>query len=86
MAGVFTLLFLVVGGGLFVSVAAYVSVWRGEGRPCNRWLPLMVLFAIPMAYLVAKVVYEEVIPCATVDATYCDFDSTQYRNLFGWEF
>jgi hypothetical protein len=86
MAAVFTMVFLAVGAGLSMALVGYASHRRRGGKLLNRYLPLVGLYGIAMAYLVAKVVYEELIPCIFVDAKYCDFDSTQYRNLFGWEF
>jgi hypothetical protein len=51
----------------------------------NLFLPPVVVFAVLLAYLATKLVCEEIIPCVSVDERYCDFGSTQYRNLFGWE-
>ena len=86
MAAVFTMVLLAVVAGLCLALVGCAGHRRRGGKLVNRYLPLVVLFGIAMAYLVAKVVYEELIPCLFVDAKYCDFDSTQYRNLFGWEF
>lgn len=47
----------------------------------------MILVAFTLSvYLLAKFAYEEIYPCVAVDESYCDFGSTQYHNLFGWEF
>jgi fatty acid desaturase len=86
MAAVFALAFLLVGGAFAVAAALYVGAVRDGRRHLNLFLVPVLLVGIVLAYLIAKVVYEEVLPCATVDARYCDYDSTQYRNLFGWEF
>lgn len=87
MAGAFILLALVAVALLVVSVrvASYgIREERGWLR-VGAVLPLVVVLTLS-AYLVAKVVYEELYPCWYVDESYCDFTSTQYHDLFGWEF
>ncbi|MDQ3780623.1 MAG: hypothetical protein M3354_08775 [Chloroflexota bacterium] len=86
MAAVFALLFLVAATGFFVSVGLYL-LRRSHGKgAANGLLPVVGLLGLVLAYLVAKVIYEEVIPCVFMNSRYCDFSSTQYWNLFGWEF
>lgn len=46
----------------------------------------VIVCGVFAAYLIAKVAYEEIYPCVAVDSTYCAYSSTQYHNLFGWEF
>lgn len=86
MAAAFTLAWLFVLGGGAISVLLYQGERSDSRRIVNRYLPLVVIFAVLLTYLVAKLFYEELIPCWTVDEYYCDYGSTQYRNLFGWEF
>ena len=86
MAAVFTLLFIIGAAGFGYAAKRYLSSRGHRRRLVNRYLPLVILFGLVMDYLVAKLIYEELIPCTFVDDRYCDFDSTQYWNLFGWEF
>ena len=86
MAAFFTLLFLLVAAGFIVSLCAYRALRVDRPRAAAGCLPVVALFGLLLAYLVAKVIYEEIVPCVAVDRRYCDFASTQYRNLFGWEF
>lgn len=86
MAAVFTMIWLVVLAGLVASVVGVVRS-RTDKNAYARWLVSVVaVFTILLIYLVVKFVYEEIIPCMSIDDRYCDFGSTQYRNLFGWEF
>ena len=85
MAAVFTVLFIVGAAGFGYGMKGYLSSRGHRSRLGNRYLPVVILFGVLIAYLVAKLIYEEVIPCTFVDDRYCDFDSTQYWNLFGWE-
>jgi len=86
MAGVFTLVFLIVPAGLVVGVRGYLGFGRRRSWLRNPYLPLLLVVLVLSAYVLVKVAYEEVYPCVAVDEFYCDFDSTQYHNLFGWEF
>lgn len=86
MAAVFALLFLAAATGFFVSAGLYLSRGRYDRGAANKLLPAVGLSGLVLAYLVVKVIYEEVIPCVFIDSRYCDFNSTQYWNLFGWEF
>jgi hypothetical protein len=86
MAGVFALATFVVVGALVASSVGWLGTRRRGGRRLNRYLPLVGAFSLLFVYLVAKIAYEEIYPCVFIDAKYCDFASTQYRNLFGWEF
>ena len=86
MAALFLVVFLGFGGGFCTTVCRWRG-WSGRGgRILNPYLPLVFILGIACAYLIAKVAYEEFYPCAVVDRQYCDFTSTQYHNLFGWEF
>ena len=83
-------------GGVFVcvgvlAVAALIvlaSAFRRGRLPRGLLAAAVVPFALLLlvVYLAAKLVYEEIVPCVAIDPTYCNFFSTQYRNLFGWEF
>jgi hypothetical protein len=86
VAGVFTFAFVVVGVGLFGSIRVFRNRAEWGGRWTYGCLPFAVVFGVLMAYLVTKFVYEELYPYVAVDSKCCDFDSTQYHNLFGWEF
>ena len=86
MAAVFTLLFVLVVVAFLASLWLYHALRVDHPRAAIGCLPVVALVGLLLAYLVAKVIYEEIIPCVAVDARYCDFASTQYRNLFGWEF
>ncbi len=85
MAAVFSVAWLIVLAGLGLSVWAVIHSKRDDGRVAWPAVPLVLVFTLLLAYLVAKLIYEEILPCATVDPQYCAFGSTQYRNLFGWE-
>ncbi len=86
MAAVFTLAWLVVLVGFGLSVWAAVYSKREDGRVAWPAVPLVLIFTLLLAYLAVKLMYEEILPCLTVDERYCEFSSTQYWNLFGWEF
>ncbi len=86
MAAVFTLAWLIVLAGFGLSVWAVIRTKLDDSRIAWPAVPLVLVFTLLLAYLVAKLIYEEILPCTTVDARYCAFSSTQYRNLFGWEF
>jgi hypothetical protein len=86
MAAVFTLLFVLVLVGFAALLRSYRATRIGNPRVGFGCLPVLALVGLLLAYLVAKVIYEEIVPCVAVDRRYCDFASTQYRNLFGWEF
>ena len=86
MAGVFTFIVAVIGVGLVVGLRGYIRWGRSRRWLLNPYLPLVIVVGVFASYLVAKIAYEEVYPCVAVDSTYCDFSSTQYHNLFGWEF
>lgn len=86
MAGVFTFVVVVVGVCFYYGLRRYIRRGRNGRWLLNPYLPLAVVTGIIATYLVAKVAYEEVYPCVAVDSKYCSFSSTQYRNLFGWEF
>jgi len=86
MAAVFTFFFLIVGALLFVGTRSYVRFGRRRSWTLNPYLPLVLLAVVLSAYLLVKLAYEEVYPCVAVDDIYSAFDSTQYHNLFGWEF
>ena len=86
MAGVFTVVWVATLAALVLCVKGFWSArhhkrWRALG-----YVPLIVLCGVVLAYLVAKLVYEEIVPCVAVDPRHCDVDSTQHRNLFGWKF
>jgi hypothetical protein len=86
MAAVFTLLFVLVVVGFVASLWLYRVLRVSNPRAAAGCLPVLAVVGLALAYLVAKVIYEEIIPCVAVDRRYCDFASTQYRNLFDWEF
>jgi hypothetical protein len=86
VAGVFTFAFVVVGVGLFGSIWVFRNRAEWGGRWTYGCLPFVVVFGVLLAYLVTKFVDEELYPCVSVDSKYCDFDLTQYHNLFGWVF
>lgn len=86
MAGVFTLVFLIVGVGLVLGVRGYLRYGRRRGWLVNPYLPVILVAFTLSVYLLTKFAYEEIYPCVAVDESYCDFGSTQYHNLFGWEF
>lgn len=86
MAGVFTVVFLTVAALLFFGVRGYLRAGRRRSWLVNPYLPVMLVALVLSVYLLAKFAYEEIYPCVAVDEFYCDFDSTQYHNLFGWEF
>ena len=81
-------------GGVFVCVGVLaVGVLVGRASAFRRGrLPRGLLaaatapFVLVLVYLAAQLVYEEIVPCVAIDPTYCNFFSTQYWNLFGWEF
>lgn len=87
MAAAFTFLAVLGAVAFIVSARLTVSAVRGSRgwSMLPAFLPL-VLTTVLSGYLVAKVVYGELYPCWYVDESYCDFDSTQYHDLFGWEF
>jgi len=85
MAGVFTVVFLLVAALVVIGVRGYVRAGRRRWLR-NPYLPVVLVAVVLSAYLAVKVAYEEIYPCYLVDEVYCDYDSTQYRNLFGWEF
>ena len=85
MAGVFTVVFLLVAALVVIGVRGFVRAGRRSWLR-NPYLPVVLVAVVLSAYLAAKVAYEEVYPCYWVDEFYCDHDSTQHRNLFGWEF
>ncbi|CAA9584327.1 MAG: hypothetical protein AVDCRST_MAG59-5262 [uncultured Thermomicrobiales bacterium] len=78
--------FVCVGLLAFAALVVLASAFRRGRLPRVALAVVIVPFALLLAYLVAKLLYEEIIPCVAVDPKYCDFFSTQYRNLFGWEF
>jgi hypothetical protein len=86
MAGVFTFAFLVVVGGFVGSIGVFRNRDERGGRLTWGCLPFTVVFWVFLEYLLTKFVYEELYPCVAVDSKYCDFASTQYHDLFGWEF
>ncbi len=86
MAGVFTFVYVVVGTWLVLAARGYVRFGRRRSWLRNPFLPVMLAAILLSAYLVTKFAYEEIYPCVAVDDFYCDFGSTQYHNLFGWEF
>jgi hypothetical protein len=86
VAAAFALLWLVAFSVLGVLLAI---VW-GRVRDGDRvTLPLLLptlIVGVLATYLAVKVVYEEIIPCQFIDQQYCAYGSTQYWDLFGWEF
>jgi hypothetical protein len=86
LAAAFTFVVIVVGFILFFGLKAYIRHGRNGRWLVNPHLPIVVITGVIAVYLLAKVTYEEIYPCVAVDSKYCDFSSTQYRNLFGWEF
>jgi hypothetical protein len=86
MAAFFFLVYLAFGV-VFLTTLLLWRGWRGQGgRTLNPYLPLAIVLTIAGFYLLAKLMYEEIYPCAVVDRQYCDFTSTQYHNLFDWDF
>lgn len=85
MAAAFSLLFFVVVVALSVALMPVVAA-RRDGDRVGWQLLAPTVMGVLFVYLVVKVVYEEVIPCVFIDETYCQFSSTQYWDLFGWEF
>ncbi len=91
MAAIFTLAFCGTVFALVIAVGVVVAGWRGRPAPPSRalvlgGLPVVAVLGVLLAYLLAKVAYEELYPCLAIDRFYCDFAATQYHNLFGWEF
>ena len=86
MAAVFALLFVVTVGGFLASLRLHCDRRADDPKAGIGCLPVVALFSVLPIYLVAKVIYEEIVPCVFVDSRSCGFASTQYRNLFGWEF
>jgi|GEM_PF-3383266 len=81
---------LMLGAAILAAFAGSLTLARnargGTWRQVVPALLPLVLTALLLGYLVTKVVYEELYPCWFVDELYCDFSSTQYHDLFGWEF
>ena len=86
MAAVFALAWLVLLGACGAALGLLLARRCAGARVPLSCLPVLVLSGLLLAYLIAEVAYEEIYPCVAVDDRYCDFASTQYRNLFGWEF
>jgi Na+-driven multidrug efflux pump len=86
MAAAFAVVWLVVSAGFACSVAAFVVARKDQRQPALVWLLAIAIFSVPLVYLVVKLLFEEIYPCVFVDQIYCDFSSTRYHNLFGWEF
>jgi purine-cytosine permease-like protein len=86
VALVFTIIWLIVLVGFAISLLRFFGSKAFDGRYSWKVSPFALVFAVLLIYLVTKLIYEEILPCVTVDSKYCDFTSIQYRNLFGWEF
>lgn len=83
MALVFTSLFVLAVAAMIAAIIGWEDV-GAAGRVARGFVA--VAGAVAVAVLLAKFVYEELSPCISVDRFYCDFMSTQYHNMFGWEF
>jgi len=80
---------VVIEAGLVVGIRRYVRFVRPSHSArwvLNPYLPALLVVSVLLAFRVAKIAYEETYPCVVDDSMYCDFDSTQYHYLFGWEF
>jgi len=86
VALVFTVVWLIVLSGFAISSFLLYQYKANHRKMSWKLSPIALVFTILLVYLVAKLMYEEILPCATIDSKYCNFTSTQYRNLFDWEF
>jgi hypothetical protein len=81
VALVFTVMWLIVLIGLANSALALYQAKVETGKLSWKIAPIVIVFSILLVYLLTKLIYEEILPCATVDSKYCNFTSTQYRSL-----
>ena len=86
VAAAFAPLWLVVFSVLGALLATVVGRKRDGDRVSLPLLAPTIFVGVVATYLVVKLIYEEIIPCQFIDPQYCNFGSTQYWDLFGWEF